>query len=346
MNSEITVKSFIISIAIITPLLVIAGFTQAARQVSMTWQAVTAACVNTWNVIFGSISHPSSIIMMVIAAVLGVGLIRGIFFIIWQFYKIKRLEKNLHANIIHKHGLSVKYEFLRVVDAQGAFAVTLGIRKPIIYLSTGLVDVLSDQEIASVVAHEQYHLRNKHTLNNALIALVRSLLFFVPAVTELAKSIALKQELEADHEAVRATSRASLAAAILKIMEGNGHSQSFLVSAAPFSIMSDRTRALLGERVSAYANVTKKILAISIFMIAAMVVFLSQSHVEYARAYTIPEEDDLSNLSSNYCHNPNQSFSYLFSIDQHKIFPNRSRLCLDFFTTQMQCQAKNKSEGA
>jgi len=319
MNKIINVKPLLISGAIVAPLLVFAGFVQAARQVSLTWQAISTACVNTWNMILGLLSHPTTIIIAAIAVLLGIGLLRGIFFIAWQFYKTKRLQRSLNAKVIQKHRLNKQYKSIQVVDAKDPFAVTLGIRKPSIYVSTGLLKQLSDQETASVIAHEQHHLRHKHTFNNMLAHLVRSFIFFVPVMPALADSIILKQELEADNEAILTTSRASLATAILKTMEGNICQRHFPVSAAPFSLMTDRTRAVLGEQVSVVANVTKKIIIVSVFMVGAITMFLARPHTEYISSYSATLTESGSSSTLNYCYGPNESLMSLFGPLQHQL---------------------------
>jgi len=307
MSKIINPKSLLISGAVVAPLLVFVGFTQAARYLSPTWQAITAACVNTWNMFFGSLNHPSTIIMAIIAIVLGAGLLRGISFVIWQIYKTKRLQRSMSLKKVNKHFLNEQYKFLQVVDTQDLFAVTLGIWKPAIYISTGLLKQLSDQEIASVIAHEQYHERHKHTLNNLLVHLIRSFLFFIPVMPALANSITRKQELEADNEAMRVTSRTSLATAILKTMAGASRSHDFPVSASPFSLMADRTRAVLGEQVSTAVNVTKKTILVSVIIVTAITMLLVWPYTESANARSASAADNMLSQAADYCHEVNHN---------------------------------------
>jgi len=316
MSKIINLRSLLISGAVVAPVLVFVGFAQAARYLSLTWQAITAACANTWNMFLGSLDHPSTIIIAIIAIVLGAGLLRGIFFVIWQIYKTQRLQRSMSSKKVSKHSLNEQYESLQVVDTQDSFAVTLGIWKPAIYISTGLLKQLSNQEITSVIVHEQHHRRHKHPLNNLLAHFIKSFLFFIPIMPALANSITRKQELEADSEAMRATSRASLATAILKTMAGASTNYNFPISASPFSLMADRARAVLGEQVSAVVNVTKKTILVSVIIVTAMIMLLVWPYTESANAHSVSVADNILSQAANYCHETNQNMLPLFNSGQ------------------------------
>lgn len=94
-------------------------------------------------------------------------------------------------------------EDCRVIPTDEPQAFVIGILKPEIYLSKGLIENSSRNALKATIAHEKAHLRQRAPLRR-LIALV-AFLFHLPPVAEvLSRQLALAQELSADEEAARA----------------------------------------------------------------------------------------------------------------------------------------------
>ncbi len=317
MSKTANIKRLLIPFALITPLSVFVGFKQASLHISSMWQSVTAACTNLWGVVSGYFEHPSTLIIAIVAIVLGTGLLRGVLFVFSQLYKTIRLRKSMDIRVIPNHELSERYDNLKIVNTNDKFAVTVGVVNPSIYISVGLLECLEGDEISSVIAHEEYHLKHGHTLNNLLIHFVRSFVFFLPAIKELTKFMELKQEMSADEYAMRVTSRISLAKAMLKTARhAGGSSDAFPVSVAKFSLMSNRAKAMLGEDVSAKFRIAKRRIAMSVFVVVSIVSVLVVPHGE-----TLANTNDNFTKTNNneltgYCHEVNRSASPVLSFEQ------------------------------
>ena len=104
-----------------------------------------------------------------------------------------------------------------VVEAAEPFAVTYGLMRPRILVSSGLAGALSVRGIAAVLAHERHHVRHRDPLRLLAVRLAAAYGCWLPAATWLARNRALRRELSADVAAARWTSRADLAAALLRL---------------------------------------------------------------------------------------------------------------------------------
>ena len=107
---------------------------------------------------------------------------------------------------------------LVVVAGQAPFSFCYGLWRPRICLSVGLIEVLTETELAAVLCHEAYHLRRREPLRMAVAICLSRLLFFAPLITELRDRYLAEKELAADAVAVAATSRAALAGAMHKLI--------------------------------------------------------------------------------------------------------------------------------
>jgi Zn-dependent protease with chaperone function len=103
------------------------------------------------------------------------------------------------------------------VAAGEAFAVTYGLVRPRILVSTGLTAELGAAEITAVLAHEREHLRHLDPLRLLAAQLLAQWVWYLPAGRWLARRCALRRELSADLAAAGSAGRGVLAAALLKL---------------------------------------------------------------------------------------------------------------------------------
>jgi Zn-dependent protease with chaperone function len=106
---------------------------------------------------------------------------------------------------------------LDVVAGEEAFAVTHGLIRPRILVSTGLAAALTRAEIGAVLAHECEHLRHRDPLRLLAARLAAAWACYLPAVRWLAGRAALRHELAADRAAAGSAGRGVLAGALLKL---------------------------------------------------------------------------------------------------------------------------------
>lgn len=139
---------------------------------------------------------------------------------------------------------------LRIVDEQhGALvfddprlrAFCVGLLRPRVYMSSGAVACLTDEELSAVVAHENHHARRRDPLRKFTATLLSDCLFFLPTLRLVRERHTALLELDADAAAVAAAANdpRPLARALLAFEE-RGCDQSGAVS-------PERVDRLLGE---------------------------------------------------------------------------------------------------
>ena len=120
-------------------------------------------------------------------------------------------------------------------------AFVLGILRTRIYLSTGLLEALSDFELGSVIMHEVHHHRNKDPFKGFLLSIFSHLFFYVPVIRHYAEFWQQHREWEADAAARRVSDSTSLAQALCKLLAispfVSGHG-GFAISSAQTSAAS------------------------------------------------------------------------------------------------------------
>jgi Zn-dependent protease with chaperone function len=132
--------------------------------------------------------------------------------------------------VLHGHAVLV-------VPSRRSHAFCLGLLRPVVVLSDGLIARLSEAELRSVLAHEHHHARRRDPLRRALVKAFCDAFWFIPALRTAARAQATVSELAADAVAMRRTGAQPLASALLAFEDGGP--------------CVGRVRQLLGERARA-----------------------------------------------------------------------------------------------
>jgi Zn-dependent protease with chaperone function len=105
---------------------------------------------------------------------------------------------------------------ITVIDDAAPHAFCAGYLRPRIYVSTGALEILSDDELAAVLVHEDHHRMLRDPLRLASSRILSQALFFLPALPSLGDRYGDLSEERADDAAVRAAGDpAPLASALL-----------------------------------------------------------------------------------------------------------------------------------
>lgn len=128
-------------------------------------------------------------------------------------------------------------------------AFCIGLLRPRIYLSTGMMDTLNNKELKAVLLHEAYHCRRYDPLRTLLADVLAATFFFLPTIVEWRDMFLTSTELAADRYAIELTGRPPLAGAMYKVLT---HPQSIQLSPAMssitgFSATSARLEQLLDD---------------------------------------------------------------------------------------------------
>ena len=143
-------------------------------------------------------------------------------------------------------------EALRITDrvdvvATGeAFAVTHGLLRPRILLSTGLIDALDEAELAAVLVHERHHLRRRDPLRLLAARLLAGYGWYLPLLRWWAQRLALRGELAADQAATTRAGVAAVAGALLKLADLPA--PAVVAAVNPMGNLPDRIAQLEGQR--------------------------------------------------------------------------------------------------
>lgn len=125
------------------------------------------------------------------------------------YVKVQLLKKNLTKTFKTNSQFNSLLEKLQLSDQtylienEKQFAFCLGIRRPRIYVSTSLVNILTIQELEAVLRHERYHLNNRDTLTMLIASIGESLLPFFPLLSDFLHNYRIEREIKADTEAIR-----------------------------------------------------------------------------------------------------------------------------------------------
>jgi Zn-dependent protease with chaperone function len=106
-----------------------------------------------------------------------------------------------------------------VVFDAGLWALTYGLARPRIALSSGLLARLADDELSAVLLHEECHRRCREPLRLLLARTARAVLWFLPAAGRLLDSYVMAAELGADACAMEQIGRRPLAQALWKLRD-------------------------------------------------------------------------------------------------------------------------------
>jgi len=135
----------------------------------------------------------------------------------YRFSKLPVVKSNQNAisALLNSLDLNDKVCIFRS-NAQAAFCFGLVDQK--IYLSTGLLKIVSNKELEAILLHEKYHLQNKHFFERQLILFIAAIYPLAPIVADFARTMILRQEQRADQYALNNSSPAHLLSAIGKMV--------------------------------------------------------------------------------------------------------------------------------
>jgi Zn-dependent protease with chaperone function len=170
---------------------------------------------------------------------------------------------------------------VRILDHRAAVAYTIPGWHSRVVLSAGLVDLLTDDEVAAVIEHERAHLRARHDLLVLPFQAWAVALGRIPGVRLAGGSVAELTEMLADDVAAARTSRTALASALAKVALAGAPPPVALNRLADSpaiagTAVADRVRRLLNPRpLTRWEVVGVGLLSISLLAIPASVLLLS-----------------------------------------------------------------------
>ncbi|MGG0658281.1 M56 family metallopeptidase [Rummeliibacillus pycnus] len=132
----------------------------------------------------------------------------------FQQYRESKLTMDLNAQY------RFKKESIMVISYPVPLAITMGFISPKIIISTGLMNLLNDDELDAVIYHEMYHKKNNDPLKIFLLSLCASSMSYIPILKWFNQKYRIIQEVLADNLAIekQATSM-HIGSALLKMLK-------------------------------------------------------------------------------------------------------------------------------
>lgn len=112
---------------------------------------------------------------------------------------------------------SIAGEPVRIDEDRSAFAYALPRRRGGIVVSRGAVELLDEEELRAVVAHEAIHVANRHHLIAALTMGMAAPLRWIPFIAACERTILDLLEIDADAGALRTVGTSALVSALVKL---------------------------------------------------------------------------------------------------------------------------------
>lgn len=142
---------------------------------------------------------------------------------------VKGVEDLINAKrYIKRLPLCGKGPVVLIRDGRSRAAFTHGLLRPRIYISTGLINGLSREELRAVLRHELHHKRRFDPLRFFLLSYLKDTFFYIPVVKYSIDRIRVRKEHEADDAAAPSLKEGlSLAGALVKVAAFNNGDRGF-----------------------------------------------------------------------------------------------------------------------
>jgi len=136
----------------------------------------------------------------------------------FEQYKEKSLTNELNQSF------SRGKDNLIVISHPAPLAITMGFIQPKIVLSTGLINLLNEDELSAVISHEMYHKENRDPLTIFLMSLCSSTMWYIPILKWFNQKYRIIKEILADEYAIeKQGTSVNLGSALLKMLQVARH---------------------------------------------------------------------------------------------------------------------------
>jgi Zn-dependent protease with chaperone function len=141
----------------------------------------------------------------------------------------------------------------RELPDNGYACMVAGVFRPIVIISTGAVESLTDEEIQAVLLHERAHLKRRDTLLATLVTFIAECGFW--PTDKILGVYRRSREIMADQLACRDTDRLLLASVLIRFARSLQHRQlNFIESFADRSSVSERVKLLIEDEPQVYPS--------------------------------------------------------------------------------------------
>jgi len=195
--------------------------------------------------------------------------------------KVYKFRQLLSRSIDHDHNLADIFRALNltgkviVMHETKSYAYCFGVRNPKIFITTGLIALVSKKELVIILRHEKYHLEHRDNLILLLATFIESLFPFFPILTDFIRIYKTDRELLADQAAIQGEGdKRSLSSILKKLLQYEPATIPVLAPAiADADTLETRIKTLLSIKVN-YRKFGKRNLVYSLAFVAVLIVLM------------------------------------------------------------------------
>ena len=167
-----------------------------------------------------------------------------------QLARLHRVQRDLRrlprlAGSVPVASSFLPYRLL-VIDAEQPHCFTIGLLRPVVVASSGLVRTLTTDELHAALCHEAVHARRHDPLRILAASIATAAVFFAPVLKDLERGARVAEELEADRLAAERCGAAPLLSALRGLIRSGSPGRAPLSSMAGSTALSERIAALEG----------------------------------------------------------------------------------------------------
>lgn len=199
-----------------------------------------------------------------------------------RWLKDDTMSKKLVSQYKHFH---LEHQLI-VISGAEPVALAFGMFRRRIVLSTGLIDMLDEQELTAVLYHEYYHLRHYDPLKTFLLTLSVSILGYVPILKNILSNYKVVREILADNYAIKQSGSAvGIGGALIKMIKSDAarrdHPMFTGAVVSPFAAdvsINDRISRILEPDKELLLPYSKRNIAISLIVMTALSILFNYVH--------------------------------------------------------------------
>lgn len=177
-------------------------------------------------------------------------------------------EDTVTEEIIRNYDLGK--QALEVIRSDEPIALTYGMIRPKIVLSTELVSLLSEEELRAVIYHETFHQQHRDPLKKFIITILVHALWFVPILKWVSNHYHTLREIAADRFAMKEANMLDLSSALLKLLKSDHRQRhAFAVSFAETSV-NDRIQHILAPEKEVHVTLPVGTVLYSLYIVLGL----------------------------------------------------------------------------
>lgn len=226
-----------------------------------------------------SLSLPSTPGVLIIGALILFSLYT-IFKLLMTALQIYTFRQSLHQSVVYDHSYTHLFNTLAigndviVLRENKPFAYCFGLWKTKIFITTGLIALVSRKELEIIIRHEKYHLDHKDNRILLLARLVESLFPFFPLLSDFVRIYKTERELLADQAAIQNEQDKRALSSVLKKLLQYEPPVAPAMAIADVDTLETRIKSLLSIQVD-YHTFRKKNMVFSSIFIFVLVLLLA-----------------------------------------------------------------------